>query len=31
LSDADLREHIELSYDMAVARLTKKKRAELGL
>ena len=31
LSDQELREHIELSYDMAVERLTKKKRAELGL
>jgi len=31
LSDTDLCEHIELSYDMAIERLTKKKRAELGL
>ena len=31
LSDQELREHIELSYDMAIERLTKKKRAELGL
>lgn len=31
LSDDSLREHIRLSYDMVVAGLTKKKRAELGL
>ena len=31
LPDADLCEHIVASYDMAVARLTRKTRAELGL
>ena len=31
MSDADLRDHIKLSYNMAIERLTKKKRAELGL
>lgn len=31
LSDESLREHIVASYGMAVAGLTKKKRAELGL
>jgi predicted DNA-binding protein (MmcQ/YjbR family) len=31
LSDPELRNHITLSYDMVVAALTKKKRAELGL
>ena len=31
LDDAGLREHIEASYHMAIKRLTKKKRAELGL
>jgi len=31
LSDDALRDHITASYDMIVAALTKKKRAELGL
>ena len=31
LSDAALRNHITYSHDMVVAKLTKKKRAELGL
>jgi len=31
LSDDSLRDHIRVSYDMIVAALTKKKRAELGL
>ena len=31
LSDAELRNHIIYSYEMAIAALTKKKRAELGL
>ena len=31
LSDAELRNHITYSYDMVVAKLAKKKRAELGL
>lgn len=31
LSDAELREHIIISYDMAAANLSKKKRAELGI
>ena len=31
LFDAELRNHITYSYDMVVAKLTKKKRAELGL
>jgi len=31
LSDTELRHHITLSYDMIVAGLTRKKRAELGL
>ena len=31
LSDDELRRHIALSYDMVVAKLTKKKRAELSL
>ena len=31
LDDAGLREHIQLSYQMAIKRLTKAKRAELGL
>ena len=31
LSDAELKRHIALSYDMVVAGLTRKKRSELGL
>ena len=31
LSEAELKNHITYSYEMAVAALTKKKRAELGL
>lgn len=31
LSDDSLRDHIRASYDMVVAKLTRKKRAELGL
>ncbi|WP_338551119.1 MmcQ/YjbR family DNA-binding protein [Roseovarius phycicola] len=31
LSDAELCEHIVMSYDMVVSGLTKKKRTELGL
>lgn len=31
LSDAELQNHITYSHEMAVASLTKKKRAELGL
>jgi len=31
LDDDALREHIHLSYHMAIKRLTKRKRAELGL
>ncbi|MDG1472014.1 MAG: MmcQ/YjbR family DNA-binding protein [Ascidiaceihabitans sp.] len=31
LSDTELRNHITYSYEMIVAALTKKKRAELGL
>lgn len=31
LPDAELRAHFNASYDMAVAGLTRKKRAELGL
>jgi predicted DNA-binding protein (MmcQ/YjbR family) len=31
LSDAELKNHIVLSYDMVVAKLTKKKRSELNL
>jgi predicted DNA-binding protein (MmcQ/YjbR family) len=31
MSDASLREHIVTSYDMVVAKLTKKLRAELGV
>jgi predicted DNA-binding protein (MmcQ/YjbR family) len=31
LSDAQLKRHISLSYEMVVAGLTKKKRADLGL
>jgi len=31
LNDEDLRIHIEASYHMAIKRLTKKKRLELGL
>ena len=31
LSDTALCEHVAASYEMAVARLTRKKRAELGL
>lgn len=31
LSDDDLKAHIALSYDMAVERLTRKKRSEIGL
>jgi predicted DNA-binding protein (MmcQ/YjbR family) len=31
LSDDELRQHIVMSYEMIVAALTKKKRAELGL
>ncbi|MCF2906436.1 MmcQ/YjbR family DNA-binding protein [Octadecabacter sp. CECT 8868] len=31
LSDAELQNHITYSHEMAVAALTKKKRAELGL
>ena len=30
LPDAELQRHIVLSYEMAIARLTKKKRVELG-
>lgn len=31
LSDPELKQHIETSYQMVIAGLTKKKRAELGL
>ena len=31
LSDAELKAHIEASYDMAKSKLTKKQRAELGI
>ena len=31
LSDADLRDHIRLSYDLVAAGLSKKRRAELGI
>ncbi len=31
MSDTSLREHIVTSYDLVVAGMTKKKRAELGL
>ena len=31
LSDDELKEHIVMSYDMVVAKLTRKRRAELGL
>ena len=31
MSDASLREHIEESYRLVVAKMTKKKRGELGL
>lgn len=31
MSDASLREHIVTSYDLVVAGMTKKKRAELGI
>ncbi|KIN70783.1 DUF419 domain containing protein [Sulfitobacter noctilucae] len=31
LSDDSLREHIQASYDMVMAKLTRKKRSELGL
>lgn len=31
LNDDELKEHFEASYDMAIERLTKKKKAELGL
>ncbi|SMX36908.1 MmcQ/YjbR family DNA-binding protein [Octadecabacter ascidiaceicola] len=31
LSDTELQNHIAYSYEMAIAALTKKKRAELGL
>lgn len=31
LSDQSLQDHIKASYDMAVSKLTKKKRAELSL
>ncbi len=31
LSDDSLRDHIKASYDMVLAKLTRKKRAELGL
>jgi predicted DNA-binding protein (MmcQ/YjbR family) len=31
LSDVNLQDHIKASYDMVAAKLTKKKRAELGL
>ena len=31
LSDDSLRDHIQASYDMVIAGLTKKKRADLGL
>lgn len=31
LSDDSLKEHIKVSYDMIVAKLTKKMRAELGI
>ena len=30
LSDSDLRDHIKASYEMIIAGLSKKKRAELG-
>ena len=31
MSDASLKEHLEASYDLVVAKLTRKARAELGL
>ena len=31
VSDADLRQHIDASYDLVAAKLTKKLRAELGI
>jgi predicted DNA-binding protein (MmcQ/YjbR family) len=31
LSDAELRQHIEISYDLVAAGLSKKKRLELGI
>ncbi|MBO9450833.1 MmcQ/YjbR family DNA-binding protein [Tropicibacter sp. R16_0] len=31
MSDASLQEHISISYEMVVAKLTKKLRAELGI
>ncbi len=31
LNDAELKEHIVMSYDMVAAKLTKKQRAELGI
>jgi predicted DNA-binding protein (MmcQ/YjbR family) len=31
LSSADLKDHLQASYHMAIDRLTRKKRAELGL
>ncbi len=31
LSDDELRDHIRISYEMVIAKLTKKKRAELGM
>ncbi len=31
LSDQELRDHIKMSYDMVVAKLTRKRRADLGL
>ena len=31
LSEAELRDHIVMSYDMVAAKLTKKQRADLGL
>ncbi len=31
MSDASLKEHLTMSYEMVVAKLTKKKRAELGV
>jgi len=31
MNDATLKEHLQASYDMAIARLTKKLRGELGL
>lgn len=31
VADADIKQHLEVSYEMICAKLTKKKRAELGL